>query len=140
MRVVDRTDDNTAAEGPTALHQVYEDGRRDEEVRHPHPLRTPDKMTREAYREGRRDERHRKHGFPLLRLFLVIVAFAGAALLYLAYREGSFTGGGAAIDRQIANTADTTAEATHRVADTTGSALENAGQRIKQAAPPPKAP
>ena len=56
---------------------------------------------REAYDRGRSEERRRHHGSPMLTLLLVLVAIVGAVTLYYAFRQGSFMGGGAAIDTKI---------------------------------------
>ncbi len=99
------TDDPVAADRPDML-EAYKEGRRDEhrrvdrELSHPHD-RIDKADVKEAYERGRRDERARHRGSPLAAFLVVIVALAGAGALYLAAREGSFTGGGQVVDQNI---------------------------------------
>jgi hypothetical protein len=55
-----------------------------------------------AYDRGRADERVRHRGSGLLAVIVVVVAAMGIALMALAAREGSFSGGGAVVDAAIA--------------------------------------
>ncbi len=48
----------------------------------------------EGVRIGRTQERARHRGHPLVKLAVVVIAIAGAAVLALAAREGSFSRGG----------------------------------------------
>jgi hypothetical protein len=94
---------------------------------------------REAYDRGRSEERRRHHGSPMLTLLLVLVAAVGAVTLYYSFRQGSFMGGGAAIDTRIAqvdSTAlpaiQTAAQKAGTIAQTAGQKLQSQGQAIKQ--------
>ncbi len=55
-----------------------------------------------AYERGRRDERARHRGHPLLALTVFVIALAGAAMIFLAAREGSFSRGGQVVDQKLA--------------------------------------
>jgi hypothetical protein len=57
---------------------------------------------RHAYDRGRLDERSRRRGSGLLGLVLVVAAIIGVFLIILAYHDGSFSAGGAAVDGAIA--------------------------------------
>jgi len=94
---------------------------------------------REAYDLGRNEERRRHHGSPMLTLLLVLVAAVGAVTLYYSFRQGSFSGGGAAIDTKIAQVGSNAAPAIQTAADkasalaqTAGQKLQSQGQAIKQ--------
>jgi hypothetical protein len=94
---------------------------------------------REAYDKGRLEERRRHHGSPMLTLLLVLVAAVGAVTLYYAFRQGSFMGGGAAIDNKIAQVDSTAipalqsaAQKAGTLAQTTGQKLRSQGQGLKQ--------
>jgi hypothetical protein len=94
-----------------------------------------DVAIRRAYDRGRRDERARhprRRGSPVLTTVLFLAACAGAFVIYLGISQGSFTGGGQAIDQNIANAKAQAAQAGRNVANKTGDALENAGQNLKQ--------
>lgn len=132
------TDEPVAVHRPDML-EAYKDGRRDEhrrvdhEVSHPHD-RIDKADVKEAYERGRRDERARHRGSPLAAFLVLVVALAGAGALYLAAREGSFTGGGQVVDQNIHAASDRVQAPVRRAADSAGSALENAGQNLKQTA------
>lgn len=92
---------------------------------------------RQAYDRGRRDERARRphrRGSPLLTLILLLAAAAGAFVLYLAFQQGGFANGGRLVDQNIGNATASATQATRRVVDKAGDALQNAGQTIKQKA------
>jgi hypothetical protein len=94
-----------------------------------------DVAVRRAYDRGRRDERARhprRRGSPVLTTVLFLAACAGAFVIYLGMSQGSFTGGGQAIDQNIANAKAQAVQAGRNVANKTGDALENAGQNLKQ--------
>jgi hypothetical protein len=94
-----------------------------------------DVAVRRAYDRGRRDERARhprRRGSPVLTTVLFLAACAGAFVIYLGVSQGSFTGGGQAIDQNIANAKAQAVQAGRNVANKTGDALENAGQNLKQ--------
>jgi hypothetical protein len=87
-----------------------------------------------AYDRGRRDERARRRGSPLLAFLLLILAVAAGLMIYLAVRQGSFAAAGAVIDNALSSTAQRATAPVTRAADTTGSALVNAGQSLKERA------
>ena len=94
---------------------------------------------REAYDQGRLEERKRHRSSPMLTLLLVLVAAVGAVTLYYSFRQGSFMGGGAAIDTKIAQvssnaapTLQTAAAKAGALAQTAGQKLQSQGQAIKQ--------
>ena len=116
---------------------------RHQELAHAHApgLDTPEvkAKVREAYDKGRQEERRRHHGSPMLTLLLVLVAAVGAVTLYYAFRQGSFMGGGAAIDTKIAQVGtnavpaiQTAAQKAGTLAQTAGQKLQSQGQAIKQ--------
>lgn len=92
--------------------------------------RAPD--TRDAFAAGRRlghrEARVRRH--PLLALLLVLVALAGAAMLALAAREGSFARGGQLIDQNLQAAAGGAQNAGADAIDKTGRAIQNAGASL----------
>ncbi len=61
---------------------------------------------RKAYERGRRDERARHRSHPFLAMMVFMVALAGAGMMYLAAREGSFSRGGEVVDLKLANATD----------------------------------
>jgi hypothetical protein len=56
----------------------------------------------DAYDRGRRDERVRHKGHPFIALIVFVIALVGGIMLFLAIREGSFSGAGQVADQQIA--------------------------------------
>lgn len=87
---------------------------------------------RDAYRRGRRDERRRHRRSPLITAGLVAVAAIGAVILFYAAREGSFAQGGHLVDARLAHvTGEVVPSAVNAAAGQTGSALQAAGQRLK---------
>ncbi len=124
------------ADGPDASEPLdaYKEGRRDERNRLERDRTVPRKADiDEAYDRGRHDERLRHRGSPLLTLLILVAVLAAAAFVYLAVRNGSFSNGGAVVDRSLS-----TAQAPIRgAADKAGDALQNAGQTLKQDAGQP---
>ena len=59
-----------------------------------------------AYERGRKEERARHRGHPVLALLVFAVAVAGAGMVFLAAREGSFTRGGQVLDHKLAGVAE----------------------------------
>jgi hypothetical protein len=88
---------------------------------------------RRAYDHGRQDERstRRRGGFGLLGFVLVLVAAVGVILLVFAIREGSFSAGGAVVDNKLVQATSGVAPALDSAASKTGTALETAGQNLK---------
>ncbi len=73
------------------------------------PAATPaaaDAEIRKAYERGRRDERSRHKSHPFLAMIVFMVALAGAGMMYLAAREGSFSRGGEVVDLKLASATD----------------------------------
>ena len=88
-----------------------------------------------AYERGRRDERGRRRTHPILGLIVFVIALIGAGMIYLAAREGSFSGGGQVIDHSIAK-ATGRAEVARQDAgialSSAGGKLQNAGRSLSQ--------
>jgi hypothetical protein len=93
----------------------------------------------EGVRQGRRVERHR-HSHPLLKLFVAVVALAGAAVVVLAAQEGSFSRGGAVVDQKLSAAADDVRIARAKAAAQAGQAVKTAGDRLQQTAADVAAP
>jgi hypothetical protein len=87
-----------------------------------------------AYDRGRRDERARRRGSPLLAFLLLILAVAAGLMIYVAVRQGSFAAAGAVVDNALSSTAQRATAPVTGAADKAGSALENAGQSLKERA------
>jgi hypothetical protein len=88
----------------------------------------------EGLRQGRREERKRHHGHPILKLVVVLIALAGAAMLAVAAKEGSFSRGGQVVDQNLAVAADEAKAKAAGAVDQTGQAIQNAGATIQQKA------
>lgn len=80
-----------------------------------------------AYERGRHDERHSRQHHPFIALGVVVLAIAGAWLLFLAAREGSFARGGVAADQNLT----TAAQEAKPVLRQTGEAIKDAGVTLK---------
>ncbi len=94
--------------------------------------KTYDADMRRAYDHGRQDERSRRRGgFGPLGVILVLIAAVGVILVVFAIREGSFSAGGAVVDNKLVQATSGVTPAIDNAASTTGSALENAGQNLK---------
>jgi hypothetical protein len=114
------------AHGGAATDAYVEETRRDPQAER--------EDAKAAYRRGRHDERKRRRGSPLLSFVVLIIAAAAVALIYLAAQNGSFSSGGAVVDRNL-STASKTAQAPFRgAAGKAGDALERAGQTLKRQA------
>jgi hypothetical protein len=121
--------------GREDLLDAYKNGRKDERLRVKDTATVvPDEKAdlREVYERGRRDERARHRSSPVIGLLLLLVAAAGGTVVYLAVREGSFTNGGAVVDRTISAASDKAQAPIRHAADSTGAALENAGETLKK--------
>jgi len=115
--------------------EAYREGRRDENARVARdgaPDRTARTDLNEAYQRGRRDERARRRGSPLLSFLVLVVVLIGAGLIYLAVRNGSFSNGGAVVDRSLSRVTQTAQAPILGAEDTAGNVLQNAGQNLKQ--------
>ena len=87
---------------------------------------------RRAYDHGRLDERSRRRGgFGPLAFILLLAAVVGVVLIVFAFREGSFTAGGAVVDNKLGQATSSVAPAIDNAAARTGTALETAGQNLK---------
>jgi hypothetical protein len=86
---------------------------------------------KEAYQRGRRDERARRRRSPLAMLAVSLTALAGAGILAVSAWEGSFTGGGAVVDRQIATAADSAEPKIEAAAQDARTALRHASREAK---------
>lgn len=81
-------------------------------------------------REGRREERHRHRGHPMIGLLVAVVAVIGAAMLALAVHEGSFTKGGEVVDQNLTAAAGQAQNAGADAIAKTGQAIQNAGASL----------
>lgn len=122
------------ADAPEPL-DAYKDGRRDER------LQVEDESTlskehraaiNDAYERGRREERLRRRSSPLLSFVILLVVLVGGGLIYLAFKNGSFSSGGAVVDQSLAKVSQSAQAPIRGAADKTGDALQNAGQNLKQ--------
>ncbi len=86
---------------------------------------------REAYQRGRRDERARRRRSTLIMLSLSVAALAGAGMLAVSVWQGSFSGGGAVVDQQIAYAADTAQPKLRAAAGDARKVLVRAGDEAK---------
>jgi hypothetical protein len=98
---------------------------------------------RDAYDQGRIDERRRHHRSPFLTTVLVVAAVIGAVVLFYAVREGSFASGGAAVDNKISQvsaqavpTVENAASNADALAQKAGDKLKSQGEAIQQDAAP----
>ena len=123
-----------------ALQDAFQAGRQDE--RESAPERAPPvaddaasaKLFKDAYERGRRDERARRPRVSLVSVAVLVVAIVGGGILYLAAREGSFSQGGALVDKNISTAAEKAQEPVRQAAGKAGDALENAGRNLKDQA------
>ena len=109
---------------------------------HVHHVGPSDADVRAAYDKGRRDERGRRKRHPFLALIVFAVAVVGAIMLFLAMREGSFSGAGQVADQQLAVAQ---AEAPGVIADASqkaGEVARDVGEKVDgdDAAPAQPAP
>jgi|SRR5579883_856670 len=114
------------------LNAAFDEGRRQERSKITDRTRL-EADVRRAYERGRRDERARRHGSPLVSFLLLVVAAIGAAAIGLAIHEGSFQRGGQVVDQSIAGARQSAAQATQSAASKAGDALQNAGADLKPA-------
>jgi hypothetical protein len=99
-----------------------------------HDLKVADRERRRAYDAGRADERtrHRRHGHPVLATVVLLLAIVGVLWLVLAWREGSFAGGGAVVDQKLVQSAAPGKAALRNAADRSGDGLQNAGKALER--------
>jgi hypothetical protein len=84
-----------------------------------------------AYERGRDKERSRRRGSPFFSLIVLLAVVIAGAFLYLAIRNGSFSSGGAVVDRSLDQAAHTVDAPIKNAALKTGDALQKAGQDLK---------
>ena len=84
-----------------------------------------------AYERGRARGRAAGRGSPILTVLVLILVVAGAASIYLAAKTGSFSSGGALVDQKLDTAAHALNAPLKNAAETTGSALQKAGQSLK---------
>ena len=124
-------------DGP-APTEAYREGQLDERAARGDRLANEPAVARgaidDAYDRGRLDERRRRRGSPVLGLLVAVVVLVGALMLYLAARNGSFSSGGAVVDRNLTTAAQKAEAPLRGAADKAGNALQNAGQDLKQRA------
>ena len=114
--------------------EAYREGRVDERrrvdgapaARHASPAEVE-----AAYERGRARGRRRRGVSPLLTLVVLLAVFVAGAMIYLAIQNGSFSSGGAVVDRKIDQVQQTVDAPIKNAAITTGDALQRAGRRLK---------
>ncbi|WP_374469192.1 hypothetical protein [Phenylobacterium sp.] len=89
---------------------------------------------REAYERGRRDERATRKRHPVLMTLTVIAAAVGLALMALAAFNGSFSGAGRVVDKNLTVAADRAEPAVRDAASNAGQAIQGAGRSVDAAA------
>jgi type IV secretory pathway VirB2 component (pilin) len=62
---------------------------------------------------------------------VLLAVFVAGAMIYLAIQNGSFSGGGAVVDRKLDQVAKSVDAPIKNAAITTGGALQRAGERLK---------
>jgi hypothetical protein len=130
----DATVDGARRDGDFARGEAQ--GQRDAQAADRTVLNGRNTAVRKAYDRGRRDERARRprrRSSPFLTLVVLLAAAAGVGAIYLGVHEGSFSRGGQVVDQRLAGVTQPAQQATRNAADRAGDALQNAGQRIKQA-------
>jgi hypothetical protein len=84
-----------------------------------------------AYERGRRRGRRRRGPSALLTLVVLVAVVVAGVMIYLAIQNGSFSSGGAVVDRKIDQVQQTVDAPIKNAAINTGAALQKAGQRLK---------
>jgi hypothetical protein len=87
-----------------------------------------------AYERGRRDERARRKRHPVAMTLMVCVAAAGALVLAVAAREGSFGRGGQVVDHNLAVAADRAEPMVRDAVTDAGAAVQDAGRNVRKSA------
>jgi flagellin-like protein len=118
--------------------EAYREGRADERRRvetapvvAPAATRAGRAEIEAAYERGKARGRRRRGASPLLTLVVLLAVVVAGAMIYLAIQNGSFSSGGAVVDRKIDQVQQTVDAPIKNAAITTGSALQKAGQRLK---------
>ena len=99
------------------------------------PEAAPPKSVRDAFAAGRRlgrREARLRRSHPVIGLLVGVVALAGAAMLALAAREGSFALGGQMVDRNLSAAAGQVQTAGAEALARTGQAIQSAGASLEQ--------
>jgi len=133
---------HAGAVGTVAAAEAYHEGRVDERrrledapVTAPRTIAGAPAATRAeldaAYERGRARRRRPRGVSPLFTLVVLIALVVAGALIYLAVQQGSFSGGGAVVDQKLDQVAKTVDAPIKNAAIRTGSALQNAGERMK---------
>lgn len=84
---------------------------------------------REAYERGRRDAQKARRRHPVAMTITVIAAAVGIIVLALAAVNGSFSGAGTVVDRNLATAAVQAEPVVRDAADQAGQAVKNATER-----------
>ncbi len=126
-----------AVVGPVDQSEAYREGRVDERDR----LLDRDRVVTtsvassadvdKAYQRGRQRERLARRGSPLFNSIILLAVVVAGVFIYLAVRQGSFTGAGAVVDQKLDQTAHTINAPLKSAAENTGDALKKAGQDLK---------
>jgi hypothetical protein len=130
-----------AVVGAADPSEAYREGRADERDRlDPDHVVAPNAATasaasaadlKAAFQRGRERERAARRGSPVFN-FLILIAVAAAALfVYLAIQNGSFSNGGAVVDRNLDQAAHEVNAPIKGAALKAGDALQKAGNSLK---------
>lgn len=82
---------------------------------------------REAYERGRRDARAERKRHPVLMTLTVLAAVVGVVLLALAAMNGSFSGAGRVVDKNLAVAADNAEPVVREAASDARRTINDAG-------------
>jgi hypothetical protein len=125
--------------------QFFRHRRRDPDVvyasdgRDPPPAARSPEM-RDAFAAGRRlghrEARMRRRRHPMIGLLVLLVAVAGAAMLALAAREGSFARGGQVVDQTLTAAAGQAQTAGADALARTGQAIQDASASLERKSAP----
>jgi hypothetical protein len=115
--------------------QAYREGRIDErQAEAAGTSAASQAQVRAAYRRGRAAAAPRRRGgAPIIGFLVLLVVIFGSIMLYLAAENGSFSRGGAVIDRDLSQAT----QPVRRAEDRTGQALQNAGEHLQKDAGAP---
>jgi hypothetical protein len=86
---------------------------------------------RDAYEQGRRDERQRRRRSPAVAVVLTLAVVAVALALFYVAKEGSFSNAGAVVDTKVAQATAPAAPILNDAAAKTGAVMQNAGESLK---------
>ena len=104
-----------------------------------HHVGPSDADVRAAYDKGRRDERARHKSHPILALLVFAVAVVGGIMLFLAIREGSFSGAGQVADKQLAVAQAEAPGVIANASQKAGEVARDVGERVDDDQPNPPA-